>query len=333
MKRSTESIKILVTRVFPKAGMELLKAEGFSVTEWNKEQPMTYTEMLEAAKNHDALFCTLTDKIDSTFLRECNHLKIVSQFGVGYDNIDVKEATRLGIPVGNTPDVLTEATADIAFGLMVATSRKMFYMHKLIQNSEWKTFTPNAHLGIELRGKTLGIFGLGRIGFEMARLCKAAYNMKIIYHNRTRNMQAEAKLDAHFVSFNELLERSDVLSLHCALSEETNGVFNKEAFGKMKPTSIFINTSRGLVHNEIDLIEALRSGQIWGAGLDVTNPEPMHPDNPLLSMENVSVLPHIGSGTEETRGKMSVLAAENIIGIYKYGIIPHLVNPDVLKER
>jgi glyoxylate reductase len=318
--------KILATRIFPDSGIKLLIENGFSVTQWNHERPMTQPELIEQAKLHNALFCTLTDKIDCHFLSECPHLEVISQFGVGYDNIDIAEATRLKIPVGNTPDVLSEATANIAFGLMIATSRKMFWLHKSILRGEWKYFEPNAHLGIELKGKTLGIFGLGRIGFEMAKLCKGAYNMDVIYHNRHSNKMAEVQLGARLVSFNELLQQSDVLSVHCALTDETRGVFNKEAFSEMKPTSIFINTSRGPVHNEPDLIESLNSGQIWGAGLDVTNPEPMQSDNPLLTMENVSVLPHIGSGTEETRGEMSVMTAENIIGFYRDGKIPHCVN-------
>jgi glyoxylate reductase len=321
--------RVLATRIFPKLGIDKLIEAGFTVTQWDQERPMAQQELIEKAKSHDVLFCTLTDKIDRSFLNECPHLQVISQFGVGYDNIDIAEATRLGIPVGNTPDVLSEATADIAFGLMIATSRKMFWLHKSILRGEWKYFTPNAHLGIELAGKTLGIFGLGRIGFEMAKRCKGAYSMQIIYHNRSRNLMAEKELGARYVTFDELLAQSDVLSLHCALTPETKGLFDKQVFEKMKPNTIFINTARGAVHNEPDLIEALNTGQIWGAGLDVTNPEPILPNNPLLMMENVSVLPHIGSGNEETRTKMSILAAENIIGFYRDGKIPHLVNPEV----
>lgn len=325
--------KILITRQFPEIGAELLKTNGFSVTTWNKDEPMTQDEMIEKAKSHNALFCTLTDKIDKKFLSECPHLDIISQFAVGYDNIDIQEATRLGIPVGFTPDALSEATADIAFGLMIATSRKMFYLHKKIEKGEWSYFRPNANLGIELKNKTLGIYGLGRIGTKMAERCKGAYNMKVIYHNRTRNLQAEQALQAEYVDFNKLLAESDILSIHCSLTPETTGIFNKEAFNKMKPSAILVNTSRGLVHNELDLIEALESGTIWGAGLDVTNPEPMDPTNPLLQMENVSVLPHVGSGTMEARGEMSRLAAENIIAFYKNKPIPHIVNPEVMKNR
>jgi glyoxylate reductase len=308
----------------------MLKTEGFTVNETRFDRPMTYEELMHEAPRHHAILCSLTDKIDKNFLQACPRLEIVSQFGVGYDNIDVEEATRLGIPVGNTPGVLSEATANVAFGLMIATSRKMFYQHKMIQRGEWRFFVPNAQLGIELKGKTLGIFGLGRIGFEMARMCKGAYDMEVIYHNRTHNHIADNELGARYVSFDELLRHSDALSVHCALTSETREIFNRNAFSKMKPTSIFINTARGQVHNEHDLIEALQNKTIWGAGLDVTNPEPMLPDNPLLEMENVSVLPHIGSGTEETRGKMSVLAAQNIISFYANRTLPNCVNPQVI---
>jgi glyoxylate reductase len=310
----------------------MLQKEGFDVRRWNDPSPIPRDELIKNAKQSNALLCTLTAKIDAEFLNECSHLEIISQFGVGYDNINIAEATKHGIPVGNTPGVLTDATADIAFGLMIAASRKMFFMHKKIQKDEWKHFTPVSNLGIELKYKTLGIFGLGRIGTEMAKRCKGAYEMNIIYYNRTRNAAAEKLLNAKYVSFDELLAQSDVLSVHSVLSEETKGIFNKAVFDKMKPTSIFINTSRGSVHNEEDLIAALNEGKIWGAGLDVTNPEPMKPDNPLLNMPGVAVLPHIGSATVEARNGMSRLAAENIIEFYKNGHIPNFVNPEVMNQ-
>jgi len=333
MKSDLHDIKVFVSSVLPDIGIDLLRKENFNVKTWNKAMPIPQDVLIKDAKQCNALLCTLTAKIDAQFLHECSHLEIISQFGVGYDNINIAEATRLGIPVGNTPGVLTDATADIAFGLMIAASRKMFFMHKKIERDEWKYFTPTSNLGMELKQKTLGIFGLGRIGTEMAKRCKGAYNMNIIYHNRTQNAEAEKLLDAKYVSFDELLSQSDILSVHSISSEETKGIFNKAAFNKMKPTSIFINTSRGAVHNEEDLIQALTEGRIWGAGLDVTNPEPMHKDNPLLHMENVAVLPHIGSATVEARNAMSRLAAENIIEFYKNDNIPHLVNPEVMKNK
>ena len=325
--------KVLITRIIPSLAQELLTKAGFDVAVWDGNGPMTQSQLIERAKLADAVVSLGADKLDKHFFYECSHLEVIAQYAVGFDNIDVKEATRKGIPVGNTPYVLNEATADVAFGLMIAVSRKMFYQHKRIERGEWKQFEPLKNLGIELNGKTLGIFGMGRIGMVMAQRCRGAYNMNIIYHNRTRNEEAEKKLGCTYVSFDELLKQSDVLSVHSVLSEETQGIFNKFAFGKMKPSSIFINTSRGKVHHEEDLIEALNTGVIWGAGLDVTNPEPMDANNPLLTMANAAVLPHIGSGTVEARSGMARLAAENIIEFYHSGKVPHCVNPEVLKKR
>jgi glyoxylate reductase len=221
---------------------------------------------------------------------------------------------------------MTDATADIAFALMLAVSRKLFYMHKQIARGNWTHFRPRANLGIELKGKTAGILGMGRIGTEFARRCKGAYGMKVIYFNRTRNKTAESDLGAKLVSFDELLAQSDVLSVHAALTEETRELMNASAFKKMKPSAIFLNTARGGIHDEASLIAALQNNTIWGAGLDVTNPEPMLPDNPMLQMENVAVLPHIGSATVEARNEMSRLAALNIIQFKKGGRITNLVN-------
>lgn len=324
-------INVLVTRDIPEKGIDLLRQAGFAVTVWTEDRPMTPEELLERAKDKHALLCTATEQINKAFLNACSHLDIITEYGAGYDNIDVEEATRLGIHVGNTPGAMADATADVAFGLMIATARKMFYMHKSIAKGEWTYFRPKANLGLELKNKTLGVVGLGLIGMELARRCRGAYNMEIRYYNRGRNLQAEQELNARKVSFDELLRQSDVISVHCNLTPETEGMFNRAAFSKMKPTSLFINTSRGKVHNEEDLIEALQNGTIWGAGLDVSNPEPMRPDNPLLSMENVSVLPHMGSTSIDARNRMSVLAAENIIGFYRDGKVPHLVNPEVLE--
>lgn len=322
--------KILITRKYPAAGINLLEQERFYLTFWKKDRPMTPDELVTAAKDHQALLCTLTDRIDQWFLEQCPHLDIISQFAVGYDNIDIPEATRKGIPVGYTPDAMSEATADIAFGLMIAAARKFFFLHKTILNGQWGHFNPTGHLGFELKGKTLGILGLGRIGGKMAQRCHAAYDMPVIYHNRTRNPAAEKHLKAEWVSFDRLLEQSDILSVHCALTPETRHIFDARAFRKMKSSAVFINTARGPIHHESDLIDALIQKQIWGAGLDVTDPEPMAKDNPLLSMENVCVLPHVGSGTMEARDRMSILAAKNIIEFYKTGRVPHIVNPEVL---
>ncbi len=325
--------KIFISRIIPSLGPELLRNAGFSLTASGEDRPLTQDELIEKAKTHDALLITATEKIDKKFLNECSHLDIISQFAVGYDNIDIAEATRLRIPIGFTPGAMSDATADIAFGLMIVTSRKMFHMHKSIIRGEWSFFRPTANLGMELKNKTLGIYGLGRIGMEMAKRCVGAYDMKIVYHNRKANPEAEQKFGAELVDFKSLLALSDVISVHCSLSAETKEVFNKAAFSQMKPGSIFINTSRGGVHNETDLIEALRTGVIWGAGLDVTNPEPMDRSSPLLQMENVAVLPHIGSATVDARNEMARKAAMNLIEFYTNNRVPHIVNPDALRIK
>ncbi|MEI9920321.1 MAG: D-glycerate dehydrogenase [Bacteroidota bacterium] len=323
--------KILLTREYPSIAKQLLEKEGYEITTWTEPRPMMADELVVYAKKADAILCTITDKITPEFLKECPHIKVLAQFGVGYDNINVPECTKYGIAVGNTPGVLTDATADTAFALLLSVARMTLHVHKQILAGQWRSFEPNRRLGIELKGKTLGIFGLGRIGVEMARRCKGAYGMTILYTNRNNNIEAEKELGARLVSFDELLRESDIVSAHCALTNETRGIFNKDAFAKMKSTSIFINTARGGVHNEEDLYDALVSKQIWGAGLDVTNPEPMRADNPLLSMENVAVFPHIGSATIEARTGMARLAAQNIIGYFKNGVVPNLVNPGYKK--
>jgi glyoxylate reductase len=330
MTKDSHEIKVFVTRDIPGPGIDLLKDAGFDVSVWSEDRPMKPEELINAGGNASAMLTLLTDRIDKNFLSECRHLEVISQYAVGYDNIDIGEATRLGIPVGYAPGAMSDATADVAFGLMIAVSRKMFYMHKAISKGEWTFFKPKANLGIELKNKVLGIVGLGRIGLQMALRCKGAYNMQIIYHNRTSSPEAERMLNARLVSLDELLLSSDVLSVHCALTDQTKGMFNSATFSKMKPTSIFINTARGGIHNEEDLLDALNKGMIWGAGLDVTNPEPMSATNPLLSMPNVAIVPHIGSATIEARSEMSRLAAVNIVEFYTRGVIPNLVNPEAL---
>lgn len=318
-------MKVFITRNIPATGLQLLREAGIETTIWKDRRDLTPDELISRCKEHDALLSSGPNKIDRSFLEACKHLKVVSLLSVGYDNVDIEAAKTLGIPVGNTPGVLSGATADTAFLLMLSVSRKAFFMHKEILKGNWNFWDPTANLGIELNGKTLGILGLGKIGFELAKKCIGAYDMKVIYHNRGRNEEAEKKLGAVRVSFDELLQQSDVVSVHTALTPETTGIFDKAAFSKMKPSSIFINTARGGVHNEPDLVAALQNGMIWGAGLDVTNPEPMEPGNPLLEMPNVAILPHIGSATEETRAAMSVIAARNVIAGLKGDKLPHSV--------
>ncbi|HXR85083.1 MAG TPA: D-glycerate dehydrogenase [Hanamia sp.] len=322
-------MKVFITRLIPEAGLKKLRDAGIEIVQWNEKRELTQPELIEHCQQCDALLAAGYNKMDAHFLNECRNLKVIALHSVGYDNVDIAEADKLKIPIGNTPGILSGPTADIAFLLMLAVSRKAFYLHEKIVKGDWKFFEPTANLGIQLYGKTLGIFGLGNIGFEMAKRCIGAYDMKVIYHNRHRNFAMEKELNAELVSFDLLLKNSDVLSVHSNLSSSTRGKFDRSAFEKMKRTSIFINTARGAMHNEEDLIEALKNGIIWGAGLDVTNPEPMKKDNPLLTMPNAAVLPHIGSATVETRNAMASIAAENIIAGLHGKRIPYPVNPEV----
>jgi len=322
-------MNVFTSRILPESGLQLLQAAGLQVTQHTEKREIPQDELIHICRQHDAFISIGHNNINEHFLKECRHLKAISLLSAGYDNVDVDAANRLGIAIGHTPGVLSQATADVAFLLMIAVSRNAFYMNRQITAGNWGFYEPTANLGIELYGKTLGIFGLGRIGIELARKCIAAYKMNIIYHNRSSNLAAEQELGARKVSFDELLQQSDVLSLHANLSPAALGLFNRAAFSQMKPTSIFINTARGRMHNEEDLIEALNQGTIWGAGLDVTNPEPMASDNPLLTMKNVCVLPHIGSATIETRNAMAKIAAENILAAIEGKRMPHAINPEV----
>ena len=326
-----KDMKLFITRIIPQVGLALLEKAGIEVTQWTEKRELTEAELIEHCQNADGLLTAGRADISASFLKACPHLKVVSLYATGYDNVDLETANELKIPVGHTPDVLSKATADIAFLLLQTTARKAFFHHKRIQKGEWNFFEPTANLGIDLQNKTLGVFGLGKIGFEMAKSCKGAFGMAIVYHNRSRNEQAESELNARRVSFEELLEESDVISVHANLSEETEGLFNKAAFAKMKRNAIFVNTARGPIHNEPDLREALEKGTIWGAGLDVTDPEPMDASNPLLNMPNVSVLPHLGSATEETREAMAVLAVQNAIAGLNGKPLPQIVNPEIYK--
>lgn len=326
-------MKIFITRIIPQKGLNLLKDAGHTITQYEEKRPLTQEELIEACSRHDALLSVGPNKLDETFFSRCTHLKAISLLSVGYDNVDIAAANKYKKAVGNTPGVLSGATADTAFLLMLAVSRKAFYLSNKISKGEWGFFEPTAGLGIELNNKTLGVFGLGRIGMELARKCIGAYNMNVIYHNRNHNEEAEKELGARYVSFEELLRESDVLSVHANLSPETKGIFNEEAFKQMKSSSIFINTARGGLHNEEDLMQAVKNNTIWGAGLDVTNPEPMAPNNPLLSMQNVCILPHIGSATVETRDAMSGIAAQNILAALEGKEMPYPINPEVYEAN
>ncbi len=315
-------MKVFISGNIAPVGLKQLEENNITITQWKENRQITAEELIEACQDQDALISVGPNKLNAAFLNACSHLKVIALHSVGFDQVDVAEAKKLNIPIGNTPGVLSEATADTAFLLMLAVSRKAFFSYQKIMRGEWKKYEPCPELGIELNGKTLGIFGLGKIGLEMAKKCAAAYQMDVIYHNRSQNIEAEQEIGARYVSFEELLKQSDVLSVHTALTSETRDKFTFDVFSQMKPNAIFINTARGGIHNETDLIRALQEKVIWGAGLDVTNPEPMDKNNPLLYMENVAVLPHIGSATEETRAAMAKIIVQNIVAGLKGEQLP-----------
>jgi glyoxylate reductase len=245
-----------------------------------------------------------------------DQLKVISQMSVGYDNIDVKAAQSRGIPIGNTPGVLTDATADLAFALLLAAARRIVEGVEYIREGKWRTWEPMALLGGDLSGATLGIIGLGRIGEAVARRAKG-FDLRIIAYSPSKNPSDVAQLGVELVSLDTLLQESDYVSLHAPLNVQTRGLINAEALKKMKQSAILINTARGPIVDQQALYEALKSGVIRGAALDVTNPEPMAPDDPLLSLPNVTIVPHIGSASQRTRDKMATMAAENLIaGVY-----------------
>ncbi|OYD40331.1 D-glycerate dehydrogenase [Sphingobacterium sp. WM] len=322
-------MKIFINKLIPEVGMQLLARPDIDLL--MPENPeISYDEWISYCQQCDAILNIGAYKIDAKFFDLCPSVKAVSLFSVGYDQVDLPEATRRGIPVSNTPDVLSKATSDISFMLMLMVSRlASFQTNQVRIGVRFKYFNPVANLGQELYGKTLGIFGLGRIGYEMAIKCQGAYDMPIIYHNRNRHPEMEEKLGAKYVSFEELLAQSDVLSIHANYSPEYHGLFNKDVFSQMKENAILVNTARGGFVNELDLDEALKAGEIWGAGLDVTDPEPMLPDNPLLKQERVCVLPHIGSATLEARGGMARIAAENIVAFVQGEKLKTCLNPEV----
>lgn len=322
-------MKVFISRNIPQPGIDELIKNGLEVIINTDDKKLSQEELIQACQQVDLLLNVGHADLNNHFLQSCKHLQGIALASVGYDHVDINAATALGIPVSNTPEVLSGATADVAFLLMLAVSRKAFFRANDVREGKWNDFEFMQDLGIELNGKTLGIYGLGRIGLDLATKAKAAYNMNIIYHNRSRNEVAENQVDAHYVSFEDLLAQSDVISLHTNLSPATQFRFDKEAFIKMKKNSIIINTARGKVINELDLIDALQKGEIWGAGLDVTDPEPMSLTNPLLQMSNVCVLPHIGSATIETRTKMAIMAANNLLAVAKGNAMLQIVNKEV----
>jgi lactate dehydrogenase-like 2-hydroxyacid dehydrogenase len=274
----------------------------------------------------EGIFCLLTERVDAGVLAEAPRLRVVSNMAVGVDNIDVDACTRRGIPVGHTPHVLTEATADLALALLLAAARRIPTAIADVIAGRWTTWSPTGWLGVDLHGATLGIVGLGAIGTAVARRARA-FGVRIVYAGPSRKPAAEAEVEAGWRTLPELLCESDFVSVHAPLRDATRGLIDAHALSLMKPTAILINTARGPIVDQIALRQALEQGSIAGAALDVTDPEPLPPHDPLLSAPNLIVLPHIGSATWGTRRRMAELACDNLLAGLDGRPLPHCINP------
>ncbi|NOJ27467.1 MAG: D-glycerate dehydrogenase [Nitrososphaera sp.] len=307
--------EVYMTRNVPGPALSMLK-EKCKVTLNKKSSPPSRKEILKNVAGKDAILCMLSDKIDRQVMDAAGpNLKIISSFSTGFEHIDVQEATRRGIYVTYTADILAEATADLAFALMLACARNVVAGDAMVRAGRWKVgWTPDLLLGHNVYWSTLGIVGLGKIGSAVARRA-VGFGMKILYCNRSRNQKAEQELGARYVSLDELLQESDFVSLHASMNEASYHMIDREKLQKMKKTAFLINTARGKVVDEKDLSVALRKGWIAGAGLDVFEEEPLVKSSPLVKMKNVTLLPHIGSATHQTRSAMGKVAAESILAV------------------
>ncbi|MCD6368637.1 MAG: D-glycerate dehydrogenase [Thermoproteales archaeon] len=329
--------KVYLTRQIPQKAINMIKEYYEIVGIWEEYYPPPYEVLIEKVKDIDALVSLLTDKIDKNLIDNAPKLRIIAQYAVGYDNIDVEYATKKGIYVTNTPGVLTEAVADLTWALILGVARRIVEADEYVKKGEWwKTKTgwhPMMMLGIEIHGKTLGILGMGRIGRAVARRAKG-FNMRVIYYSRRRlPEELEKELNAEYVDFETLLKESDILSIHVPLTKETYHMIGEKQLKMMKRNAILINTARGAVIDTAALIKALEKKWIAGAGLDVFEQEPLPPDNPLTKFKNVVMAPHMGSATHKTRTRMGELVAENLIAFIKGEIPPTLVNKEVVDIR
>lgn len=318
--------KVFVTRVIPDAGLDLLRPH-VELDLWPDELPPDYETLRARSAAVDGLLCLLSDRIDAALIEGSPRLKVISTMAVGFDNIDVQAATARGIPIGHTPGALTEATADFAFALLMAAARRVTEAERYVRAGRWKTWGPMLLMGQDVYGATLGIIGLGRIGQAVARRARG-FDMRVIYFGGSDEDAARA-IGAERRSLEDVLAESDFLSLHCPLTPETRGLINADALRRMKPTSILINTARGAVVDHAALYQALRDGWIAGAALDVTDPEPIPLDSPLLTLDNCVIAPHIASSTERTRARIARMAAENRLAGLRGERLPYCANPAV----
>lgn len=321
--------KVLVTRMIPRAGIELL--ESYCEVEINTEdRSLIRTELLDRVRDKAGVLGLMADRINGEFFDAAPNLRGYANYAVGYDNIDVAEATKRRIPVSNTPDVLTNATAELAWSLLFAVARRVVELDAVMRSGQWVGWGPLQFMGADVSGKTLGIVGAGRIGTAMA-LMSRGFRMSVIYTNSSgrRNEVLEKELGARLVSFEELLECSDYVSLHAPLTPQSRHLFNAQSFTRMKKTAILINTGRGPLIKEDDLVQALKNGVISGAGLDVYEFEPRMAEG-LAALPNTVLLPHIGSATETTRTNMAILAARNLLAMLRNEHPETCLNPEVL---
>ena len=322
-----------MTRKLPDAGERLLdeaeRTGEFAITRWPAELPPFPQELAKLLTGADGAITLLTEPITAEVIEREPQLKVVSNLAVGYDNIDVEAATRRKVAVCNTPGVLTDATADLAFTLLMTAARRIVEGVDYVRAGNWQTWSPTLLLGQDITGATLGIVGLGRIGKEMARR-GTGFGMRLIAYDEHQDKAAAKELGVSFVSLEKLLRESDFVSLHCTLTTESRHLIGASELAMMKPSAVLINAARGPVVDTDALVEALRNGTIWAAGLDVTDPEPIPEDHPLVSLPNCVVVPHIASGTISTRDEMARLAVENCLAVLRGKRPPHCVNPEVL---
>ena len=321
---------VFVTRQIPEPAARKL-AEQARVETWMQESPPPYEVLLEKAAQVEGIFTLLTDRIDANLIEQAGPgLKVISQMAVGFDNIDVGAATRKGISVGNTPGVLTETTADFTWALLMAAARRVVEGDKEVRQGIWRPWGPDVLTGFDVFGATLGIIGFGRIGQAVARRAKG-FGMRILYHDPRCDAAAEAETGAQCVSLDELLAQSDFVTLHTYLSPDTYHLIGRDALQKMKKSAVLVNTARGPIVDPQALAWALENNIIAAAGLDVTEPEPIPPDSPLLKLNNIIITPHIASASKATRLKMANMAVENLLAGLRGEHLPNCANPEVYR--
>ncbi len=322
--------RVAVTRIIPDAGLDLIR-DATDMRLWEDPLPPSPDALDALLSDADGALTLLTDTIDAPLLNRHRQLRVVSNFAVGYDNVDLGAATERGVAVCNTPGVLTETTAEMAFTLMMAAARRVSEGVDYVRAGNWKTWGPTLLLGQNVVGATLGIVGFGRIGRELARMA-SGFNMKVLVFDTFVDPNAAEEFGVTYVSLGDLLRESDFVSLHMTLSDETQQMIGADELQLMKPTAVLVNAARGPVIDTDALVTALREGEIFAAGLDVTDPEPLPADHPLVSLPNCIVVPHIASATVATRDRMAALAARNLLAVPNGDTPEAIVNPKALER-